>query len=93
MLEPNRLDPPRPHRESTPAGSRTPRIDERLFVSPDDFDTTGILMGFDPCASSYWWMPELHAGVAANAAPNAGPMIASGTHATRRTTSRAQAAA
>jgi hypothetical protein len=31
------------------------------FLSADDFDGTGILTGVDPCASSYWWMPELYA--------------------------------
>jgi hypothetical protein len=30
------------------------------FLGADDFDATGILTGVDPCASSYWWMPELH---------------------------------
>lgn len=30
------------------------------FLSADDFDATGILVGVDPCASAYWWMPELH---------------------------------
>ena len=33
-----------------------------LFVSADDLDGTGILTGIDPCASSYWWMPELLVG-------------------------------
>ena len=31
------------------------------FLSAEDFDHTGILTGVDPYASSYWWMPELHA--------------------------------
>jgi hypothetical protein len=31
------------------------------FLSAEDFDRTGILTGVDPCASSYWWMPDLHA--------------------------------
>jgi hypothetical protein len=34
---------------------------DRGFLSAEDFDGTGILSGMDPCASSYWWMPELHA--------------------------------
>lgn len=29
------------------------------FVSADDFDATGVLVGFDPSASRYWWIPEL----------------------------------
>lgn len=33
----------------------------KTFVSPEDFDPTGILTGVDPCASSYWWVPEMHA--------------------------------
>jgi hypothetical protein len=35
------------------------------FFSADDFDATCILVGFDPSASSYWWLPELLAGPAA----------------------------
>lgn len=34
--------------------------ESRPFVSAEDFDATGILTGVDACASSYWWMPELH---------------------------------
>ncbi len=93
MLEPNRLDPPRPYREPTPVAGHAPRHGERLFVSPEDYDATGILAGFDPCASNYWWMPELHLGDAADATPGVASMIASGAHATRRTISRSQAAA
>lgn len=33
---------------------------EARFLVAEDFDTTGILAGVDPYASSYWWMPELH---------------------------------
>lgn len=38
-------------------------IDEvaRAFVSAGDFDVTGILTGFEPCSSTYWWIPELQA--------------------------------
>ena len=62
MLEPNRLDPPRPFCDpiASASGSRPPLDGGLLFVSPEDFDATGILAGFDPCASIYWWMPELH---------------------------------
>lgn len=31
-----------------------------MFVSAEDFDGTGILAGVEPCASNYWWIPELH---------------------------------
>jgi len=34
------------------------------FFSAEDFDATCILVGFDPSASSYWWLPELLAGPA-----------------------------
>jgi hypothetical protein len=34
--------------------------ESRPFVSAEDFDATGILAGVDPCASNYWWMPELY---------------------------------
>jgi len=93
MLEPNRLDPPRPYREVLPsaAAQHPPRAGETLFVSPEDFDATGILAGFDPSASSYWWMPELHAAESSD--PMSIPAIAAGTHATRRAASRPQAAA
>jgi len=95
MLEPNRLDPPRPFCDpiASSGGPRPPLDGALVFVSPEDFDATGILAGFDPCASNYWWMPELHLADATDAAFTAAPMIAAGTHATRRTTSRSQAAA
>ncbi|MEI6241451.1 MAG: hypothetical protein WCR51_13770 [Planctomycetia bacterium] len=93
MLEPNRLDPPRPYELSRAATAPGVAVagSESLFVSPDDFDGTGILAGFDPCASSYWWMPELHAGESADltVAPIGTPAI----QAARRTSSRPQAAA
>ena len=31
------------------------------FLSAEDFDVTGILAGVEPCASNYWWIPELQA--------------------------------
>jgi hypothetical protein len=31
-----------------------------MFLSAEDFDRTGILAGVEPCASNYWWIPELH---------------------------------
>ena len=35
------------------------------FLSAEDFDVTGILAGVEPCASNYWWIPELQAEPAA----------------------------
>ena len=32
------------------------------FLSAEDFDATGILTGVEPCASNYWWIPELLSG-------------------------------
>lgn len=92
MLQPNRLDPPRPFLPHFAPAARPAPATGRVFVSPEDFDATGILAGCDPCASSYWWMPELHAdGAIAQASP--APSVAAGTHATRRPASPAQAAA
>ena len=93
MLEPNRLDPPRPYERPCPApGTATGRVrGSVLFVSPEDFDGTGILAGFDPCASNYWWMPELHAEAAADLAVT--PVGMQPVQAARRTSSRSQAAA
>lgn len=60
MLLKNPLHPPGPPRDAsraTAAGHRpaTP------FVSPEDFDVTGVLAGMDCSESRYWWVPELHA--------------------------------
>ena len=93
MLEPNRLDPPRPYAVPQAAAVYGVAVARgtSLFVSPDDFDGTGILAGFDPCASNYWWMPELHAGEPADLA--VAPAGAAPVHAARRAASRPQAAA
>ncbi|NCA11983.1 hypothetical protein EBR56_09290 [bacterium] len=94
MLEPNRLNPPQPFRTSPPdpAGGMTAR-ELRVFVSAEDFDATGILSGCDPCASNYWWMPELHTAgpgdLAVATEADAGPAR----QATRRMTARPHAAA
>jgi hypothetical protein len=87
MLQRNPLQPPRPFLppaligEVRPAGSVA-------FVSAEDFDATGVLTGVDPCESRYWWMPELYGPDAA-----AGDDAADRGQATRRTASRATAAA
>ena len=85
MLQINPFSPPAPFRPVAPAG-RTEGSHTgpgRPFISAEDFDATGILAGVDPCESRYWWMPELY-----------GPESAAGRdQATRRTASRATAAA
>lgn len=93
MLEPNRLDPPQQYEPPrvAPRALTAPNRSASLFVSAEDFDRTGILAGFDPCASSYWWMPELHAGEPADLA--VAPGVAAPVQAARRTSSRPQAAA
>jgi len=94
MLEPNRLNPPQS--AHVPAGS-TPAtrsaLTRRVFVSADDFDGTGILAGCDPCASNYWWMPELHATTPADTAVATFTDEAAVRQAARRTSARPQAAA
>lgn len=61
---------------------------ESRFISAEDFDATGILTGVDSCASSYWWVPELHAAPIAT-----GPATLQTAHATARTSPRTTAAA
>ena len=64
MLLKNPLYPPIPPRDA----SRLPAAAERKpapFISPEDFDVTGVLAGMDCSESRYWWMPELHADIAA----------------------------
>jgi hypothetical protein len=64
MLLKNPLYPPTPPRDA----SRLPVAAERKpapFISPEDFDVTGVLAGMDCSESRYWWMPELHADIAA----------------------------
>ncbi|MCX7403397.1 MAG: hypothetical protein NTY87_09885 [Planctomycetia bacterium] len=57
------------------------RSRNRLFVSAEDFDCTGILTGIDPCESNYWWMPELYgpenavAGVASGSLKTVGSQL------------------
>jgi len=70
MLAKNRLQPPRPASLLPPPAEGLPLrtchdpdagawpVGEG-FVSAEDFDSTGLFTGFDPCASSYWWMPDL----------------------------------
>jgi hypothetical protein len=94
MLDTNRLQPPRRCQTPSPASQgpasagRTRRDDR--FISADDFDATGILAGMDLCASSYWWVPELHAPPV----PAAGPAtVTSAAHATARMSPRSTAAA
>jgi hypothetical protein len=32
----------------------------RPLPAAEDYDATGVLIGMDPSASRYWWMPELY---------------------------------
>ena len=79
-----------------------------MFLSAEDFDATGILAGVEPCASNYWWIPELHPGtplVGGATAPAVAPAAVIGqtaapeqpsvpprVHAARRTSRRSTAA-
>jgi hypothetical protein len=71
------------------------------FLSAEDFDVTGILAGVEPCASNYWWIPELQAEpaaalvAAAEIAPAAplAPPAAPRRQAARRASSRSGTAA
>ena len=111
MLAMNRLQPPRPY---TPTSQRAvagitnpvaglPATGDRLFVSAEDFDCTGILSGLDLCESLYWWMSELYGpDVQTTLRPALpGPALSEPAlpsrklpaHATRRTPSRSTAAA
>lgn len=61
MLQKNRLNPPRPAAAPRPSAAHPPGAVTAGFISPEDFDTTGILAGVDPCESRYWWVAELGA--------------------------------
>lgn len=93
MLDTNRLCLPRrfspPQRQTRPFSAAGGAAEaESRFTSAEDFDATGILTGMDLCASSYWWMPELHATMEA-----AGPATLPTAHAAARASSRTTAAA
>jgi hypothetical protein len=111
MLEASRLNPPRNFHAAvaSPSASAARAVSNRPFVSAEDFDGTGILTGIDPCASNYWWMPELYGpemaidgGLLAVTVPGTTDSSVSGPadslradrdQATRRTASRTTAAA
>ena len=79
-----------------------------IFLSAEDFDATGILAGVEPCASNYWWIPELHLGVPSGGGPTDSAVALAGVigqtavtgrpaapllaHAARRTSRRSTAA-
>ncbi len=78
-----------------------------IFLSAEDFDATGILAGVEPCASNYWWIPELHIGMPSGGVPTDSAVVSAGVisqtatgrpaapllaHAARRTSRRSTAA-
>lgn len=71
MLQKNPLQPPRPAGQTVPSVSRGFRA-ALPFVSAEDFDQTGILMGVDPCESRYWWIPELYGPESSTGLPPSG---------------------
>ena len=101
MLAKNRLQPPRPA-SPLPLLAEGPSLAPRAapeagvgpvgegFVSAEDFDSTGLFTGVDPCASSYWWMPELQVD-ALPLQPAAGPIAAAGSVRTETRLVHAQA--
>ena len=92
MLQKNRLQPPMPPR--TPPAAATGGAARRAmpFVSPEDFDATGILAGVDPCESLYWWLAELYGPDADLLAERSRDVVAA-PQATRRVSRRSTAAA
>jgi len=87
-----------PRSTDTPVDIRAAHGGPAGFLSAEDFDVTGILAGLEPCASRYWWIPELHAAplsappAADVAAPQAAP-VAARHQAARRPASRSGTAA
>jgi hypothetical protein len=59
MLLKNPLHPPSPRHQS-PRAVVAAEPGAAPFVSPEDFDVTGVLAGMDCSESRYWWVPELH---------------------------------
>lgn len=96
----------------TPTRSAAPVTDAEalgpIFLSAEDFDATGILAGVEPCASNYWWIPELHLGMPSGGVPTDSAVALAGVigqtavtsqpsfpplaHAARRTSRRSTAA-
>lgn len=92
MLQKNRLQPPMPPRLPPMAvGAGAPHR-ATPFVSPEDFDATGILAGVDPCESLYWWLADLYGPDADHGAEHP-RSIAAVPQATRRASRRSTAAA
>jgi hypothetical protein len=84
MLQKNPLQPPRPFSAASRSATTGPLASDLRpdrftpltgygFLTPEDFDSTGILSGVDPSEPEYWWMPELHArGTTPDTVPEAG---------------------
>ncbi len=61
------------------------------FVSAEDFDSTGILTGVDPCESRYWWLAELYGPEATSNSSAGQPAARPGPYAARRPSAPAAA--
>jgi hypothetical protein len=56
-----------------------PTAGEPGFLTAEDFDGTGIMVGVDVSESRYWWMPELYGPDESAAAEPAQAASGSGT--------------
>jgi hypothetical protein len=57
-----------------------PALQRGLFISAEDFDITGLFPGLEPCASSYWWLPDLQEMPANHLAPTGGSVAVAAEH-------------
>jgi hypothetical protein len=100
MLRTNPLQPPRPFSPGGKAFGMGPVARAAVaglgFVTPEDFDATGILRGVDPSEPQYWWMPDIYGPADSPAAAGEGAQATSRspdrTVAAARSTSAASAA-
>lgn len=92
MLQKNRLQPPMPPRTPPTTAALGAARRAAAFVSPEDFDATGILAGVDPCESLYWWLADLY-GPEADLPAERTREVAAPPQATRRASRRSTAAA
>jgi hypothetical protein len=100
MLRKNPLQPPRPFSPGDQASEVGTAAEAAVaglgFVTPEDFDATGILRGVDPSEPRYWWMPDVYgpadSPVSAGEEVQATSLSAARTVAAARSTSAASAA-